>query len=127
MDLPQLFEVRTMNQQQTGSKTEAILGVAKQFIFDKYNGYAYPDVPLDEDGNPEDYDPGCVDWISVVDLEVRDASYQEFEDGEHRVHVDVLLKWSSDEDDSDVEQTFEVFVVEEEGELYCLEDFERIY
>ena len=58
---------------------------------------------------------------------VKEANYQEFEDSEHRVHVEVELLWSEDEDDSDIEQTYEVFVVEEEGELYALEDFERIF
>jgi len=115
-----------MPQTQDKAKTEAILELAKKFIFDKYNGYAYPNVPLDEDGHPESYESGCVEWISVEHVEVVDATYQEFEDGEHRVHVEVELRWSNDEDDSDAEQTFEVFVVEEEGELSCLEDFERI-
>ena len=44
----------------TEPNREAVIETAKKFISDKYSGYAYPDVPLDEDGNPERYEPGCV-------------------------------------------------------------------
>jgi hypothetical protein len=113
---------------------EEAIKLAREYLLRQLNGYAYPVVPTDDDGNQEPYEPGCVPWVVLVDIKITDAFIEDpelDEDGDLTVRVDATLIWEGEEEeseseDAEVEAIYAVVVgYDKEGDLVCW-DYERV-
>lgn len=113
---------------------EAAKLLAETCVLKELQGFAYPIVPTDDDGNPQRYDPGCVPWVVCTGVQV-DRTYFEnealTEDGDLEVLVDVTLSWvggepvEEEEKEEENEATFMLTIGWDDDEL-VVKDRERV-
>jgi hypothetical protein len=108
--------------------------VAEEFIENLAPGFAYPIVPTDDDGNPQDFEPGCVPWVvcTGVSIDMTSVENEELtENGDLEVLVNATLTWVGGEDEDEEETEHEsdpIFMVTvgwDKDELVA-KDWERV-
>ena len=86
--------------------------LVQEIITEHCIGQAFPIVPLDDDGNPERYEPGCVPWNVCQSVEVTSVKIK------YAVLCEVNWKWSQDDDeDSDESVLIEACFSLENGQF----------
>lgn len=108
--------------------------LAEEYIENLAQGFAYPIVPTDDDGNPQSFEPGCVPWVVCTGVQI-DRTYFEnkelTEDGELEVLIDVTLTWIGGEDyeeeetETENKATYAVTVAWDKDEL-ILTNWDRV-
>jgi len=98
---------------------DQIIEAAKAYVEETYGDCAYPIIPVDEWGNEESYEVGCVPWVSCQDITVKDCS---LEADEETIYAIVTVDWAwSREDEDELEEETDVqlslLVEEADGEL----------
>lgn len=105
---------------------------ARNFILERYEGFAYPVVEQDDDGNYLPYEPGCVPWIVCENIVVKDGCCAGFDVKESffTINVETDIDWSGSTSEPHTEYSesaiFEVYVGLDNGELSVYEEFDWI-